>query len=601
MRERRDRWLLLFGLSITVTGACAAVWACVQLAGLSDGELFPFWYWPWAAAFGYAAFRFFRLPASREKCAGFAFCFLLAFTQLIGRQYDFTPSSGGLTVGPPLRWLFCALCAAGLSPAGAWPVTLLLHKIKAKTAFNPGSSSVSFVRGRTGRTFALYFAVLLLLWQPFHLAYFPGLAEYDSGYQFWQNWNHLYNASNPLLHTLILGFFYTCGEKLATVNIGLAVFCLLQQTLMASSLSFALTVLRKNGTPWWMTGLLAAFFGLFPVFGMMAISMTKDVPFYCLLLVQLVMIWNGCRDLKCAEKKGYWVRLTCVTALTCLFRANALGFLLLIPPLICLARGNREFRLRLVCFLLEGTALAWGINQGLIAVTKAEFTLMRESLNVPIIQLARVTNYHEDAARDLTENHAEMVEMPMPYIPFVVDLAKWHWTLDGGNLGEFLGLWAKWGTVYPGEYIDAALLLNRGYWYLGDQTYARVYGNSSEQHLGVIPSRVSNNIETIVDTCFIPALREHMEYMYSENAFLKAPVFRLLFCPAFYVWMLLFALTSTLCQKRRDTAFLIRAGALYLAGLLLGPCCILRYALQFFMLSPLLWGMLLAAPGDLIS
>ena len=118
-----------------------------------------------------------------------------------------------------------------------------------------------------------------------------------------------------------------------------------------------------------------------------------------------------------------------------------------------------------------------------------------------------------------------------------------------------------------------------------------------EQHLGAIPSRVSADIETIQESCFLPELYEHLEHFYSENAYLNIPVYRLLLCPALYVWILLFVLTAAICRKRWDVRMVTRAGILYLAGLLLGPCCILRYALLFMLLAPPLIGMLLTAPA----
>ena len=39
----------------------------------------------------------------------------------------------------------------------------------------------------------------------------------------------------------------------------------------------------------------------------------------------------------------------------------------------------------------------------MISAVHADSPLLRESLNIPIIQLARVSQYHEDVSRDLTE------------------------------------------------------------------------------------------------------------------------------------------------------------------------------------------------------
>ena len=583
-----------------IQGALVAALACagavygVRLAGLSGETLFPLWIWPVLLVCGYAAFLFTITGPSREKRAGYVFCLLLIFTQLIGRQFDVIndfsgiPKSGGF-----LRGLYCFFCAAMLAPALGWPAAALLKTIGKRAA----ACAAAPVRSR--RFFLLVTVVLILLWQPCHLAYYPGLVEYDSGYQLWQSWNHVYSASNPLFHTFILGAFYHLGEQwFGSVSTGIALFCLLQQVFMAACIAWALTIIRRHGAKRWLMTVSVLFFGLFPVFGMLSISLTKDVPFYSLILVQLALVYDGCRREECLRSWRYWLTLTLVTVPACLFRANALAALFLIPPIMCLVCKSRAFRRRLLVFLMGGTALAYGVNALMIHAVNAEKPLLREELNVPIIQLARVSKQYDDVNRDLAENWSDMVDLPMAYIPYVADLSKWNWKVDGNNLGDFLGVWFRWGGVYPNDYMDALLLITKGYWYIGDQTYAKVYGDSYEQHLGVIPSRVTANIDTIREECFLPGFREHLERMYSANEYLNIPVFRLLFCPALYVWMMLFLFVSGICQRRWDTQMVALAGITFLVGLLLGPCCILRYALLFMLLVPVLTGMVLTKPED---
>ena len=570
--------------------SCAAVAGGIYLAGFSAGNPFTLWMWLAVAICFYFSWRFRTMRYCPEKFAGLVFGFLLILAQLIGRQFDLHSADGVPFSGGPVRWICCQLCACGLAPALGWPAAGLMKQI-CRTPRNDPSCPY-----RSGWAFAGYLAILMLFWLPYHLAYFPALMEYDSGYQLWQSWNHVYNASNPLIHTFILGFFYLTGERIATVTAGLAVLSFLQQLLMASCLAWALTVLRRNGAPRLPAALCLLFFGLLPVFGMMSLSMTKDVPFYCLVLVQLTLIFDGFRRPAFLRSWRYWAVLTAVTVLACLFRANALAAMFLIPPLICLGCRSRSFRERVFCSLMAGTLLACGLNALIVSAVQADSPLLRESLNVPIVQLARTSSLHEDVRDDLTENQENLVSMPLLYIPYVADLAKWNSTPENGAPGSFLKLWARWGSSYPVDYADAALLLNRGYWYLWDWNYAKVYGESYEQHLGVLPSRVSAGIGTIVESCFLPDFYAHMEHMYSENQYLDIPGYRLLFSPAFYVWILLFALACATCRGRQDVRMPARIGCLYLAGLLLGPCCILRYALLFMMLAPLLLCML--AAGD---
>lgn len=577
-----------FVLPLIISCMTAASWQ-ITLGPESDHSI-PIWIWPLALLLAAICFhssrKFIEMKDCPEKRAGWIFSFLLILFQLIGRQFDFPALNDTLSSGGPVRWLRCVLCACGFSFALGWPAAALMKRIDR-------NESVCLPPPlRNGRFFAGCLLLLMLLWLPCHLAYFPALMEYDSGYQLWQSWNHVYDASNPLFHTFILGFFYLTGEQIATVNAGVAVLSFLQQFFMAACLAWALTIIRKNGASQWIVTLCLLFFGTLPVFGMMSISMTKDVPFYCLVLVQLTLIFDGCRHPENNGRIGYWAALTGVTVMTCLFRANVLASMFLIPLLICPVCRDRLFRRRLFCFLLGGTTLAWGLNAVMVSAVQATPAQLRESLNVPIIQLARTSSEHEEVREDLTMNQNDLVSMPMTYIPYVADLSKWGWTLDTKNLGSFLKVWAHWGSVYPIDYTDAALILSKGYWYIWDRSYAKVYGEDCIQHSGVIPSRISAGIGTIRETRLLPDYYAQMEYLYSENHYQEIPGYRLLFNPAVYVWMMLFAAICAVCKKRWDIRMPARAGCLYLLGLLLGPCCILRYALLYMMLSPILICML---------
>ena len=562
----------------------------IALCELSPEQSHPFWLWPVAIGCGYAYRRFAAMQQRRARRFALAYALVFIFFQLLGRQYDFArQTDSGVTAGDWTVWLKCLGESALLAPVLAWPLGELLGWLRRRAATSGKPAGNAGLR----RFFLVCVAVLMVMWQPYHWAYYPGLVEYDSGYQLWQSWNSLYNASNPLLHTFILGRFYLIGEKIASASGGIAVFCFVQRLFCAGCVGYALTTLLRNRAPrpWLVLALL--FFGALPVFPMLAISCTKDVPFYGLVLVQMCMIFDGCRSLERVRARRYWVALGAVTLLACLFRANALAAMFGIAPLICWTCRNRDLRRRLALVLTAGVALAWVANAAMVAITHADRPLLRESLSVPILQLARVDARYEEADADMRENYADLVQTPLTYISYIADLSKWAFTVDGGNLGRFAGLWMKNLARWPRDYLDALLLVNKGYWYIGDTTYARVYGDAPEQRIGAIPSRVTPNIDTIVEDSRLPGFQAHLERMYSANEYLQIPGHRLLLCPALYVWLLLFCLTACIDGGRRDARIVARHALAYLAALLLGPCCIVRYALLLMLLGPVLPGMLM--------
>ena len=574
-KNNRRRWLAPLLLA---PGWLVARW-CFALCALWPDAPHSWPLWPAALALATGWFCFFNVTERRARRLACLFSIPCALAQLIGRQYD-----ASRTLGGPMIALQCLGCALFLGLALAGPLAALLRALARRETTEPSSA-----RSEWGMT-ALCVLALMLMWQPVHMAYYPGLGEYDSGYQLWQSWNHSYDASNPLLHTFILGRFYLIGEQIATATIGISAFCVVQRLFMAGCVSYALRVVRRAGAPrgWMIASLL--FFGLLPVFPMMAISCTKDVPYYAATLAQLAMIFDGLRG---NRRRFYWPRLILITAFAALMRANALPFMFLLAPLCFPLWRERPLRKRFIAAITAGVALAWGVNAALIAINHAARPVLRESLSVPIIQLARVSDTHEEAAADFSENHADMIAMPLAYIPYVADLAKWSFEVDASNIGEFAALWAKYLARFPGDYLDALLMVNRGYWYVADTTFARVYGDAPELRTGVIPSRVSQNIATIIENSRLPALKAHLERLYSGNAYLNIPIYRRLLSPALYVWTILFALIAAIYRERHDIHLIARHAVLLLVALLLGPCCILRYALLFMMLAPIMLGMLL--------
>lgn len=529
-----------------------------------------------------AAAGFFFQTGRREKTGACVFAFPFLFSQMIGRQLENSGQTGDNT-------LMLLLSAVFLTPAAACPVVWFLKHLPERPVRKQS-------RGLSDRRFFLItLSVLFLCYELVHLAYLPGIIEYDSGYQLFQSWNHTYSASNPVVHTLILGRFYLISESLlGDPTPGILLFCLCQVILVAGALSYGLLTLRRNGCPTALLVILTVFFALNPAIAILSVSCTKDVPFYALLVIQLLMIYNGFREPSRLSEKGYLLRLALVTVLTCLMRANLIAAMFLLLPLSLLGFREKSARRYLSAFLVVCVACAFAVNSLVIRLTDAEGTETREMFNVPIAQLSRAATVDPEVEKRMAEEG--VCEPGLAYGTYLIDLAKWHFHIDGENLGRFLRIWAEYGFRYPKEYLDAFLMLNRGYWHIGDTTHARVYGDGPGYHLGILPSRTDVGIDTIRTSCRLPGLNRLYEWLYSENAYLKIPVLREILSPAAYVWLLLLCLIAAILRGRWELRGLIRVPLALFAAMMLGPCCIIRYALIFILFTPLCFGLLFTAP-----
>ncbi len=83
--------------------------------------------------------------------------------------------------------------------------------------------------------FPAAFAVFLLSYLPCFLAFYPGIAAYDSYIQIHQIFENSFNDHHPLFHTLMIKAALFVGEKMfQSLNAGIALYVIVQCILLAA-------------------------------------------------------------------------------------------------------------------------------------------------------------------------------------------------------------------------------------------------------------------------------------------------------------------------------------------------------------------------------
>ena len=139
-----------------------------------------------------------------------------------------------------------------------------------------------------GVFFAISLIVNTVCWIPYFLAYYPGILSYDSYIQIEQIASGAYNEHHPLMHTLLIRFFMTLGDKaFKSVNTGIAIYCLFQCVILAAVISYAIAVLhdRMGSIPAIVVMIVMA---IFPINGYMSVTVTKDILFSAAFLLTVV-------------------------------------------------------------------------------------------------------------------------------------------------------------------------------------------------------------------------------------------------------------------------------------------------------------------------
>lgn len=530
---------------------------------------------PWIAALFLLA-----AAGSRKLCemknrrlAAFAipFGFAVVLFQLLGLRLDLT----GTVAGMDVCWLF--LAAACFAPAAGAGFAFLVSRLtSAEAAPARRLSDKQF--------FHLSFGLLLVCWLPIFLAFYPGIFSYDVLGQLIQGREMPYWKNNPLLNTLLVSGLYEIGVRTGNPNLGVALYSVLQMAVLSAAVSHAARTIRAagcHGALCWAAVILP---GILPYHGILAVSTTKDILFSAAILLLSSFLFEVLHQPERWKTGRQWIKLIVTTALMCLLRNN--GWPALIVAMLLMLLLGRRKAIRALCALLAGLILFAGADSALQAACKAQDWRTSETMSVPMQQMARVITLHPEWLND--PDVQDIFQGEVLYNPTLSDPVKHIFRAEGETpISQVIGLWLRMFKAHPTDYADATLYLTRGWWDMADVSHSLIYGEKEGyMHTNVLPGY------DVQRQSVLPRAESFFRWMVTGNGYQSIPVYSLLFAPAVWVWLLLGILSAALYARRADVlvAALIPFGALF--TVLLGPCCLVRYAYPVILCVPFLAGML---------
>ena len=317
--------------------------------------------------------------------------------------------------------------------------------------------------------FALISSFLLFVcWLPYILALAPGNLFEDSLDSIGQMLSHGHPVSNhhPMFYTLMIGVFLKIGNLVFhDFNAGVLLFSLTQTALMILCVTGEMVYLLRRGAPKPFVLLSLAWFAFTPVFPAYALTMWKDVPYSCaLLLLSLLMAELSCgRDFR-----GWQTVLFLVFTAVMMTRNNGLYTVLAAGSgawLIC-----RRFRRGIMASLLAAVLFYSAISA--VAVRIWNITEdFAESVGIPLQQLGYTINdggsFSEEDKEYLFRLCPEEV-WNYAYRPMLDDPLKWNPRFDIMFLHEtkaqFFTVWLHGLIRNPIRYLRAYLLSTYGFW-----------------------------------------------------------------------------------------------------------------------------------------
>lgn len=515
---------------------------------------------------------FFSVPVRAVTAAGFT------ALQVLGL---FWSHAGIGSVPEAVVWVVC------LTPLAFAGQNMLFSLAKRRADAGNIAAEESGTAGKATffRPFALIFGGFCI---PF-ATYYPAIMAYDVIPQLDQIRASGLTTHHPLIHTLLLKGCLSAGEILPFSNAdraGLAMYTLIQMAVMAGCFAWVYTFLRKHGVSRWLCYAFVVCAAFFPTHGMLAVSITKDTIYAALVMVFTAFAY----ELSVREAlpgKGWLTGYVLLTALLLLFRNNSIyAWALYVIVLSIVTRKRKSFFGGLAA--CHGAALLlYLLVNGLMihAVSATSDTYAREMLSVPAQQIARVVEYHgEELTEEDLEGLGAVWKEGLPeYVPAIADRSKRDIAGDRETLRCFAKEWVSLGLRYPGEYIKAFLLKNKGIWDLTDTTYLNdVYSYAK----GYLQITYPSDQQVYMDA-LAPGYERHQKlqllqsvYRYfaaGDELWRYCPPIALLMQPAFYTFLLLFYCLCCVGLKKWKLLLPAVFPLALLGTLLLGPCVLTRY------------------------
>lgn len=319
-------------------------------------------------------------------------------------------------------------------------------------------------------------AMLLTLWLPYLLTYWPGLIFGDTLSSFNQMFSGTLSNHHPVAFTLAMKL---CVQIATAIGFGrttgIALYTLIQMSFMALCLGYlSVWFIERFGIRNHFVWLPVALFGLSPYIAAYSIALWKDPVFSCCICMISTLFTDAVLSEKCITSRLQTVFLCFFSLIAMLFRNN--GAYIVLALILLLAAASivtyvRKKSLRYVSILLPLciSLVAYGVISGpvysALHVTPTEKV---ESLGIPLNQMARVAALNgdmSDSDRAYMNSLLPLDQYKDKYRPTCTDMLKWDSEFNAQSLNN--DFWSHWISMLirnPRVYFEAWEMQTFGYW-----------------------------------------------------------------------------------------------------------------------------------------
>ncbi len=440
--------------------------------------------------------------------------------------------------------------------------------------------------------FIVSITVILILWLPYIISFYPAILSPDPSYQIKQyfgipnkysNYSVMIDPSvtitnhHPVIHTLLLGTCLKLGNMIGSDNLGLFMYSIIQILILSSVLAFTLYYMKKINTPFKYRIFSLLVYSLVPMFPLYAMSAVKDVIFTSLIILYILLIYHLVKN-KIDLKLKHILGILLLLILIVLFRNNGFHIVLLSFPFLLLTERTNLKKLLLIFILF--LTFNYSYNNIILPGFKVTKSSIRETLSIPFQQTARYVKYNELTKEEyeIYDKVLDMSDLSKRYKPEISDPVKNKYNKYTTNeeLKEYFKYWFKDLTKDPVTYIDATVNNTYGYfypfktnWYIYYKYDIRIVKDGFHYHY--------NTLKTSRD--ILSSFGEIFPYI---------PIIGLISNIGFNTWILMFLTTYLIYKKKlKGIVYLIPSYVVLLICVASPVNTYFRYAMPYIFAMPL--------------
>ena len=461
-----------------------------------------------------------------------------------------------------------------------------------------------FLRYLDSKPFILPFFILVLVWSPFLIAFFPGLAAPgDTLNQICQFFNYpeatsnsidlindsvLLNEHHPVVHTVLMGFCTYIGISFfSSSNIGYFIYILIQYFCVAATLSYGISLLKKFGVNVTFRFALLVFICLMPWFCEYALLGTKDTLFACSLLLLCLSLVKLCTNY--SMKKLDWTILVVSLLGFCLLKKGYILFAIIIF-LIMLFRASSNQKKGILSTFAPTLIIVLFISNFVFPTLQISPGSPREMLSIPAQQTANCVVNHGTEITDQQKADINKVfdyaAMESKYDPILSDPIKntYNKYATKADLKNFFATWMELFLQHPDTCISATLKNYYGYFYpTNNEKYDY---NLETSKVSFYQVNETLNIHHF-DNSFTNSIGKL--FSFGQEIWNHAPYLSMFTQGATYIWALVFLLLYSF-QRKKPYKYALIPVLLVALITLIGPCnYIVRYIFPIAFVLPFLF------------